>query len=103
MRRQSNCPVYRLHTHPEQPVIVVDSSPSLAIKAVGNIELRWGVFMRRIRAIKGGPSRLELIAAEEAESLVKRLLVDLVRPDVGGKAAGDFGEGLRLVHVRPHD
>jgi hypothetical protein len=59
--------------------------------------------MRRIRAVKGGPGRLELIAAEEAESLVKRLLVDLVRPDVGGKTAGDFGEGLRLVHVRPHD
>ena len=86
---------------PNNPVVIVEPSPSFAIEAVRDVELRSGVLVRGIGAFEGGPRRLELVAAEEAKPFVKGRLVDLIRADAGGKAAADFRDRLRLMQVDP--
>ena len=47
--------------------------------------------MGSVGAIECRSRGRELAGTEQSQSLVKRLLIDLIRPDVGCQPAGDLG------------
>ena len=65
----------------EQRVVVVEPSPPLPVVTVRDVELRARVALRRIGALEGRARFDELVAPEEGQAVVERLLVDVIDTD----------------------
>src|SRR5262245_20565605 len=79
------------------------ATPSLAVVAVGDVELGARILVRPVGAVEGEPGGGKLIGAKEAEAVGERLLVDAIDADRGGERAARFGKRLRLARVDPGD
>src|SRR5947207_7267378 len=95
--------IERLEALPVQRGVMVDTSPSLPVVAVCDVELRACIALGRVRAHEGHAGFGKVIRTEETQAVGERLLVDPVGADRGGQAARDLSDRLRLAGVQPPD
>src|SRR5262245_47689945 len=82
-RRERNRTIDRTKTFGVRAIVVVKPTPSLAVVAVGDIELRARVAHGGIGSLERYARFDELIVPEESQRIVERLLVDPIHPDDG--------------------
>src|SRR5262249_2913271 len=82
-RRERDRTIDRTKTFGVRAIVVVEPTPSLAVVAVGDIELRARIAHGGIGSRERYARLAQLVVPEEKPRIPRRLLVDPIHPDDG--------------------